>query len=148
MSSDNPKNQTPPPHPESVNPLVRWRGREGMSYSGIDSILFWLKPSLVSMLRPLKDEIGEDLYFRLIAFEASKGTLEDFQWMMNSGNFETGFQIWADAVCDAGWGYISIVSMDFANKEAVVSLQNPWELRLFETRDLQNNIPFLAGKMS
>lgn len=122
----------------------------GFSTHGVDSVLFWLKPSLLSIIQPLCEEIGEDLSSRLIAFEASKGTFEDYHSMVtNMGErFEEGFLRWGDAVCAAGWGRFSILEMDWNNQSAVVRIDQPWENKVQNPKNPRNRAPFLRGKVS
>ena len=123
---------------------------KNLKSNGIDSVLFWLKPSLVSVLQPLWEEIGEDLYSKLIAFEASKGTHEDYEIMMNVAgrDFVKGFLHWGEVVKSCGWGAFSVESFSEEKKEAVIRIDQPWELRCLRAKMLTNNIPFLCGKIS
>jgi PAS domain S-box-containing protein len=133
------------------NATISWgEGNNSLKFFGNESILFWVKPSLISMLQPLQEELGEDLYSRLVAFESSKGTYEDYHAMVSSmgKNFEEGFYNWGQAVSACGWGTFHIQSIDWNKKEALVRIEDPWELKLFHFKDPQNNIPFLNGKVS
>lgn len=123
---------------------------KGFNFFGIDSILFWTNPSLVSILNPLRNEIGDELYSLLVAYEATKGTYEDYHSMVNSlgQNFEEGFLNWGKAVSTAGWGSFSINSINYEQKEAIIQIDEPWELKIFKANHPQDSIPFLKGKIS
>ena len=130
---------------------IKWDTNTGdLLFNGIDSVLFWSKPSLASILLPLREEVGEALYSCLIAFEASRGTDEDYFNMIAAGadKFADGFAAWAVAVTGAGWGRQSIEELNWEKREAVVRVENPWELRLFQSADPKNNVPFIRGKLS
>lgn len=153
MKSDGTKKKEQPPLVSVVvnNLPITWNeGNHGFNVLNTDSVLFWVKPSLLSMLQPLMDEMGEDLYSRVIAYEASKGTYEDYHAMVTTmgKTFEEGFLNWGEAVSACGWGRFKILEIDTRIKEATIRIENPWELRLFHFKNLQNNIPFLNGKVS
>lgn len=129
---------------------ITWNpGFKGFKFLGVPSILFWTNPSLVSMLQPLREEIGEELYACLIAFESSKGTYEDYHAMVSTlgKTFEEGFHRWGDAVGACGWGSFKVLSINWESKRAEIQIDDPWEMRLFESVDPKNNIPFLMGKV-
>jgi PAS domain S-box-containing protein len=131
-------------------PIV-WNDRgQGFTFFGIDSIIFWKSPSLVSILKPLRNEVGDELYSLLIAYEASKGTHEDYHSMVNTlgEGFEEGFLNWGKAVSGAGWGTFSIISIDWERKEAVLQIADPWESKVFTAEHSQDMVPFLSGKIS
>ena len=57
---------------------IRWNHTTGScTFFGIETVLFWQRPSLFSILEPLIDTLGEGLYAALIAHNASQGTYED-----------------------------------------------------------------------
>ncbi|WP_413289049.1 ATP-binding protein [Bdellovibrio sp. HCB337] len=122
----------------------------GYTFFGLDAITFWTRPSLVSILGSLRNEIGAELYALIIGFEASKGTYEDYHSMVNTlgSDFKEGFLSWGRAVSGAGWGSFSVLSIDFDNKEAVVQIDDPWEMRIFKADNIQDAVPFLNGKIS
>lgn len=122
----------------------------GYTFFGLDAITFWTRPSLVSILGSLRNEIGDELYSLIIGYEASKGTYEDYHSMVNSlgKDFKEGFLNWGRAVSSAGWGSFSIVSMDFDSKEAVIQIDDPWEMKIFKADNFQESVPFLNGKIS
>jgi PAS domain S-box-containing protein len=134
------------------NVPIEWNeGGRGFKFFGLDSIIFWKSPSLISILHPLRRELGDELYSLIVAFEASKGTFEDYHSMMGGakeGNFEKGFLNWGNAVSGAGWGSFSFLSLDFDAKEAVIRIDDPWEMKIFEAENRQDAVPFLSGKIS
>jgi PAS domain S-box-containing protein len=130
---------------------IQWNpNNQGFKFFGVESIIFWQKPSLIAMLQPLQEELGENLYSCLIAFESAKGTYEDYHAMVTTlgKTFEEGFLNWGAAVGVCGWGQFFIEKMDWEQKEAIVRIDNPWELNLFKFKDIRNQIPFLNGKIS
>jgi PAS domain S-box-containing protein len=131
-------------------PIVWKEQGQGFTFFGIDSIIFWTNPSLVSILKPLRQELGDELYSLLIAFEASKGTYEDYHSMVTTlgQSFEEGFVNWGKAVSGAGWGSFSIISLDWEQKEAILEIADPWELKIFQAEHSQDSAPFLSGKIS
>ena len=48
-------------------PIVWKDQNRGLTFFGIDAIIFWKNPSLVSILRPLRNELGDELYSLLMA---------------------------------------------------------------------------------
>ncbi|MDQ6960730.1 MAG: hypothetical protein Q9M27_06815, partial [Mariprofundaceae bacterium] len=53
---------------------IRWELDEGrMSFFDIPAITFWLDPSLLGILQPLREEVGDELYCLIIAYQASLG---------------------------------------------------------------------------
>jgi PAS domain S-box-containing protein len=133
------------------NVPIEWNeDGKGCTFFGLDAILFWTSPSLVSILAPLRAEIGDELYALIIGYEASKGTFEDYHSMVSTlgQSFEEGFLNWGRAVSTAGWGSFSILSLDFEGKEAVIQIDDPWEMRIFKAEHFQDSVPFLSGKIS
>ncbi|MCA8908970.1 MAG: hypothetical protein KDA64_13925, partial [Rhodospirillaceae bacterium] len=61
---------------------------------------------------------------------------------------EDGLQKWGDVVATAGWGQLHVQSIDFETKTGRVIVEDPWELTIYRTDDLANNLPFLCGKLS
>ncbi len=131
---------------------ISWALDEGwMRFFDIPAATFWLNPSLLHILQPLRAEVGAQLYRLLVAYHASQGTAEDYHQMVTKlgDNFRDGFLAWGRAVSAAGWGHFEIKSMDMAQSTAVVRVQNPWELRMLtaEMDAEQWGCPFLLGKM-
>lgn len=130
---------------------IQWNPEgKGLTFFGVDSIILWKNPSLISILEPLKTELGEELYSLIVEYEASQGTYEDYYSMVNSlgKTFEEGFLNWGKAVSAAGWGVFSIVSIDWKQKEAIIQIENPWEMTALKVKTLTRPIPFLSGKVS
>lgn len=133
------------------NASFEWNDEgRGYTFFGLDAITFWTRPSLVSILGSLREEIGAELYALIIGYEASKGTYEDYHSMVNTlgQDFKEGFLNWGRAVSSAGWGVFSVLSIDFESKEAVIQIDDPWEMRIFKTDNIQESVPFLKGKIS
>lgn len=122
-----------PYHLKLLNGEFNWNLGEGTyDFFGIPSTMFWIKPSLSSILLPLADEVGHELYRLMIAQSASQGTKEDYEAMIQhfSDNFEDGFHKWGEAVSTAGWGTFKIKSIDYETKTAEVLIRNNFELIL------------------
>ncbi len=129
---------------------VKWDLEQGIfTFFGINSALFWLNPSMLSMLQPLVDEIGADLFCLLIAHSSSLGTDEDYQNMVSvlGDTFEEGFANWGKAVSGAGWGVFQITAFDADNKTANVRVSNAWELLLGSAPSKRWGCPFIQGKL-
>lgn len=130
---------------------IEWSDRrDRFTFFGIEAIIFWKDPSLLSILAPLREELGEELYSLLIAYEVAKGTYDDYYAMVENlgGSFEEGFVNWGRAVSGAGWGAFDLQSIDWDKGTARVRIDRPWETYLFRTREPQHAIPFLNGKLS
>ena len=56
--------------------------RGSLLFFGIPAAMFWLDPSLYRMLAPLVQEVGPELARLLMAHESSKGTKEDYEFMV------------------------------------------------------------------
>ena len=98
----------PVSHEISINQMqLSWASSAGMMGAmGIPSALFWLDPSLNSMLSPLATEVGHDMFRLLVAWSSSQGTKEDYEAMVTvfADNFAEGFLAWGAAVGAAGGG--------------------------------------------
>ena len=131
---------------------IRWNLDEGkMTFFDIPSATFWLNPSLLRILQPLRDEVGAELYRLIVAYQASLGTEADYNQMVTKlgDNFEQGFLAWGEAVSAAGWGHFEILSINYDRAEAVVRVKNPWELQMLQsTGDAEAwGCPFMLGKI-
>lgn len=120
-----------------------------LRFFGIPAALFWLDPSLYRMLAPLVQEVGHDLARLLIAHESSRGTQEDYEFMVQrlGPTFEEGFLAWGRAVGVAGWGRFELPVFDRAAGKAVVRVHNAWELRAQAQAPFRWGCPFLKGKL-
>ncbi len=130
---------------------IEWHeGGEGFTFFGIEAVIFWQYPSLVTILKPLRESLGEPLYSALIAYESTKGTYEDYHAMVEhlGSDFESGFMNWGRAVSGAGWGVFDLQTIDWERAQAAVRIDRPWELNLFWPVDPDYAVPFLAGKLS
>ena len=70
---------------------------------GMQSVLFWINPSLYRMLKPLVERCGVEMFRLLVAHESSKGTEEDYHTMVTKlgETFAEGFLAWGAAVSTA-----------------------------------------------
>ncbi|RLB49806.1 MAG: hybrid sensor histidine kinase/response regulator [Deltaproteobacteria bacterium] len=129
---------------------ICWDADSGsMSFYGIPASTFWLNPSLLRMLTPLRDEMGSDLFSLLIAQSSSLGTDEDYHTIVTvlGETFEEGFLAWGHVVGAAGWGRFELPHFDREACEATVVIRSPWELVMQESVEDPWGCPFLRGKM-
>ena len=129
---------------------IKWNLEQGtFTFNGLKSALFWINPSLLTMLQPIADEIGHELFKLMVANSSSQGTYEDYQFMITQlGNtFEEGFTQWGKAVSTAGWGTFELSAFDEENKTARVRLSNTWELLLGSESANHWGSPFIQGKL-
>lgn len=119
------------------------------SFYGLPAGSFWLNPSLYRMVAPLVSEAGLELARLLIASEASKGTEEDYNFMVTQlgPTFREGFLAWGKAVGVAGWGAFDLPMLDTANKRATVRVRNAFELKAQANQPVRWGCPFLQGKI-
>jgi rsbT co-antagonist protein RsbR len=119
------------------------------SFYGLEAGSFWLNPSLYRMLAPLIEESGIELARLLIASESSKGTEEDYSFMVTQlgPTFSEGFLAWGRAVGVAGWGAFELPMLDTQNKRATVIVRNAWELKAQAGMPVRWGCPFLQGKI-
>jgi len=131
-------------------PIVWNQTGDRFTFFGIEGVILWKNPSLLSILKPLREQLGEALFSLLIAREAAQGTYDDYHQMVGSlGDcFEEGFANWGRAVSGAGWGRFTLESIDWTQARARVRIDRPWELNLFNPTDPQHAVPFLNGKLS
>lgn len=132
-------------------PIVWDLDNSNLSFFGIDSALFWTDPSLVHMLAPLAEEIGNELFRLLIAYSSSLGTKEDYHSMASTlgDNFEEGFLAWGKAVSTAGWGTFEMPEFNLDDHQATVIVKNPWEISMQRNLPSEKRwgSPFLQGKI-
>ena len=129
---------------------IKWDLEKGsFTFFGIPSVLFWITPSLMTMLLPLADEVGHSLFRLLIAESASDGTEEDYHAMVTvlGDTFEEGFLKWGTAVSSAGWGTFELPHFDLAAKKARVRVSNTWELTMQKDLPERWGCPFIQGKI-
>lgn len=132
---------------------ITWDTDAGkMEFFGVPAVTLRLNPSLLRILEPLRQEVGNDLYYLLVAQHASLGTRQDYYQIVNElgTTFEKGFLAWGDVVAAAGWGSFKLLSFNPDAKTAVVRIHNPWELGLVEesSATLTKLCPFLMGKIT
>jgi len=103
----------------------------------------------MTMLRPLADEVGHDLFRLLVAHSASNGTEEDYHAMVTvlGDTFEDGFLKWGAAVSSAGWGSFELLGFDLLSKTARVRVSNTWELIMQKDLPERWGCPFIQGKI-
>ena len=129
---------------------LSWDTERGtMSFYGIACAAFWLRPSLVRMLAPLRAELGTDLFGLLVAHSSSLGTEEDYQSMVTvlGHDFPSGFLAWGRAVAAGGWGRFELPEFEPERGHAVVVARSPWELVMQEEQEEPWGCPFLRGKL-
>jgi len=119
-------------------------------FYGVDSVLLWKDPSLSHMQNPVIEQLGESFYFLLVAYEASEGSIDNFNYIISRKNtsFEEGFEIFAGVVKTLGWGSMSLVQIDWKLKQATIEMIDPWELSIRETKSIGDNMPMICGKAS
>lgn len=129
---------------------IQWDVDKGtFTFFGIPSAMFWINPSLMTMLRPLAEEVGYDLFRLQVAASASLGTEEDYHNMVTvlGSTFEEGFLKWGAAVSSAGWGRFELIDFSAERKRARVRIQNTWELIMQQDLDERWGCPFIQGKI-
>ena len=121
-----------------------------LQFFGSDAVMLWKDPTLSYMQLPVIKQLGESFYFLLIAYEASEGSADNYNYIMSRKNcsFEEGFALLADVVSAAGWGTMTIGKIDWELKQATVEIENPWELSIRETKNIGDNLPMICGKAS
>ena len=121
-----------------------------LRFFGKDSIVLWKDPSLLKILDPLIEQLGESFYFLLVAYEASEGAEDNYNYIATRKecNFEQGFALWASVVSSAGWGFMKLTSIDWNKQQATIEVKDPWELTIRQTKNMRDNLPMLCGKMS
>ena len=129
---------------------IQWDVDKGtFTFFGIPSALFWINPSLMTMLKPLAEEVGHDLFRLQVAASASLGTEEDYHNMVTvlGSTFEEGFLKWGAAVSSAGWGRFELIDFSAERKRARVRIHNTWELIMQQDLDERWGCPFIQGKI-
>jgi signal transduction histidine kinase len=138
-------------HEININQMqLSWSSDAGMMGAmGIPSALFWLDPSLNSMLSPLAEEVGYDMFRLLVAWSSSQGTREDYEAMVTvfADNFAEGFLAWGAAVGAAGWGRFELPEFDEERPFARVRVRNTWELEMQRKNTKRWGCPFIQGKL-
>jgi len=129
---------------------IRWDTAHGTMESIQRALAaFWLDPSLLHMLEPLRDEVGTELFRLIVAHSSSLGTKEDYETMVTvfGETFEEGFLAWGRAVGVIGWGRFELPAIDRARGTATVLVRSPWELVMQQRLAAPWGCPFLMGKM-
>ncbi len=135
----------------SMPDWYQWDDQEKkLRFFGNESILLWKTPTLSNMLAPLIDQLGESFYFLLVAYEASEGAKENYNYIVTRKNrtFEQGFTMWANVVSTAGWGLMEIKKIDRDKHLAIIEIDDPCELAIRETKNMRDNLPMICGKLS
>ncbi len=132
-------------------PIVWDLDKGNLSFFGMDSSIFWTDPSLMHMLTPLAEEIGNELFRLLVAYSSSLGTKEDYHAMISTlgDSFDEGFLAWGKAVSTAGWGTFEMPEYDPNEQQATVIVYNPWEISMQRNLPSEKRwgAPFLQGKI-
>ncbi|MEN8178648.1 MAG: PAS domain-containing protein, partial [Pseudomonadota bacterium] len=129
---------------------IQWDINKGtFTFFGLSSALFWINPSLLTMLQPLAKEVGIDLFRLMVAHSSSQGTEEDYHAMVTvlSDSFEEGFLKWGEAVSSAGWGIFSMPHYDRETRRARVRVENTWEVLMQKDLAEKWGCPFIQGKI-
>jgi len=129
---------------------IDWNPQKGtFNFFGLPAALFWINPSLLTMLQPLAQEVGYNLFRLEVAASASEGTEEDYQNMVTTlgDTFVEGFHNWGSAVGSAGWGTFEIVEFQPEQKKARVRVCNTWELLMQKDLPQRWGCPFIQGKI-
>lgn len=129
---------------------IDWDTDKGtFNFFGTPSALFWINPSLLTMLQPLAEEVGHNLFRLQVAASASLGTEEDYHNMVTvlGESFEEGFLNWGKAVSAAGWGTFAILDYQPEQKKARVKVSNTWELLMQQDLTRRWGCPFIQGKI-
>lgn len=114
------------------------------------AVTLWLDTSLMSLIFPLAQEVGPDLYRMLIAHSSSMGIKHDLRVFQQEQDPKKGFEIWAKSLAEAGGGLAELVELDLDKKLAKVKVTNSWELALQEKQPnqaLKLGCPFFKGKL-
>lgn len=129
---------------------IKWDPEKGtFTFFGIPSVLYWIDPSVLHMLKPLVHEIGTDLFKLQVAHSSSLGTEDDYHNMVTvlADNFLDGFLKWGEAVSAAGWGKFSVSEYNYDSKIARVRIENTWELIMQKNEEIRWGCPFVQGKI-
>ncbi|MFP4616226.1 MAG: EAL domain-containing protein [Thiohalorhabdus sp.] len=130
---------------------VEWNAEGGRpTVHGLDAVILWQKPTLLSLLKPLREILGEDLFGLLVAREAAGSAYEDFEHLVagQGEDLAEGLAAWGRAASGAGWGELRVEEVDRERAWARVRVDRPWELSLFRPEGRQNAVPFLGGKLA
>jgi len=123
--------------------------RGGLSFFGLDSVLFWTNPSMYRLLAPLVEALGIDLFRLLVAHSSSLGTDADYEVMVTrlGTDFVSGFLAWGEAAATAGWGRFELLAFELATCTARVRVHHPWELKMQQGAPVRWGCPFMQGKI-
>jgi len=119
-------------------------------FLGQPATLFWQQPSLVALLTPLYEELGEDYFSLLIGYSTKDQAETDYQTIshFDSESFVSGLLHWGEKIAAAGWGEITGATVDEALSPASLVIKNPWEQAVFPNMQTENMLPFFCGKLS
>jgi len=129
---------------------IDWDLNKGtFTFFNTPSALFWINPSLLTMLQPLAEEVGFNLFRLQVASSASQGTEEDYHNMVTvlGSTFEEGFLKWGSAVSSAGWGTFEILQFNPEKQKSRVRVSNTWELLMQKDLPERWGCPFIQGKI-
>ncbi|MBX2808960.1 MAG: EAL domain-containing protein [Cellvibrionaceae bacterium] len=131
--------------------IIHWHPNKGLlSVDGSTSSLFKIESSLTQIMAPIAKEIGTDLFRLLIAQAASGGGAATPRATTTTlDGFVEHFTHWSDNATKSGWGKFEILTFDPANTQAIIQVDNPWELeaqRHFDENE-RWGCPFILGKI-
>jgi len=135
----------------SLPDWYQWDDQEKkFRFFGEDAVILWKDPSISCMQVPVIEQLGESFYFLLVAYESSEESVDNFNYIMTRKNcsFEEGFEMLAQVISSAGWGTMSLTSVDWELKKATIEIEDPWELAIRETKNIGDNLPMICGKTS
>ncbi|MEY8203926.1 MAG: HAMP domain-containing sensor histidine kinase [Bermanella sp.] len=127
-----------------------WQPEKGtFDILGTPSALFWLDPSLLTMLQPLAEEVGYNLFRLQVAASSSDGTDQEYDTIVTvlGDTFEEGFAQWGKAAGSAGWGTFEILYFQPEQGTARVRVRNTWELIMQRNLPKRWGCPFIQGKV-
>jgi len=134
------------------NGAFNWDFEKGYFHCfGAEQIIISTDPDLKDILAPIADEMGIDLFRLIVANASIRSTNKDYKEIIaaSSQTFEEGFATWRQIAALTGWGSIELTKYEPENCHAIITIDNPWELRLQKNLPKYKHwgCPFLLGKM-
>jgi diguanylate cyclase (GGDEF)-like protein len=118
---------------------------------GTEQIIISTDPDLKGMLAPIADEMGIDLFRLIVANSSIRSTNTDYKDIVaaSTNSFNDGFSTWCQMAALTGWGHIQLTEYEPENCHAIITVNNPWELRLQKSLPQSKHwgCPFLLGKV-
>ncbi|MCT4611811.1 MAG: GGDEF domain-containing protein [Clostridia bacterium] len=115
-----------------------------------ETVCFWKKSSLINLITPGIKALGEDFYFIITAYESAKNIEDDYFEHIkfkSAKSLDEKLKHWSDIVLFAGWGEFESFKTVNNNKFELV-VKDPWELDVYEAKEIKYNMPFLCGKLA